>query len=74
MDSLTVTTATRLREAIAASGRSLVDISEATGIPRTTLLRRLTGRSPFTVEELGALATELGTTAHALIGPEDVPA
>ena len=61
MDTLKTTVAARVRAAIDAAGLTLLGLSEATGIPRTTLTRRLSGVSSFTVEELEALARELGT-------------
>lgn len=36
--------------------------SEMTGIPLTTLVRRLTGRAPFLITELAALADVCGCT------------
>lgn len=38
-----------------------------TGIPLTTLQRRLTGRSPFLVTELSVLASVTGTTVSAIV-------
>lgn len=46
---------------------SQVSLSEATGIPRATLIRRLQGHSPFTVAELVAIANHLGVTASDLL-------
>jgi len=45
-----------------AAGTPEAQLSEATGIPRATLQRRLKG-SPFTVTELDAVATALDTDA-----------
>ena len=63
-------TAARLATAVAAAlqtaGLSLRQAEEQTGIPRTTLRRKLrTGA--FTVPEIEALAAAAGTTAAALI-------
>lgn len=52
--------------ALTGAGLSQRDAASATGIPLTTLSRRLTGRSPFTVTELAELATVAGTTVSAL--------
>ena len=41
--------------------------SEATGIPLTTLVRRLTGRSPFLITELAALADVCGRDVTDLL-------
>lgn len=54
-------------EALEAAGISSNAAAKQTGIPRTTLLRRLDGLSPFTTTELGRVATLLGTTASALM-------
>lgn len=42
-------------------------LAEATGIPRTTLVRRLTGNSSFTVEELELIAQHFGSSAADLM-------
>ncbi len=60
--------------------RSVQSIVLETGIPRTTLDRRLrsNGHSPFSVAELKLIADVLGTTANALStvyeSAESVPA
>lgn len=43
------------------------DAAVRSGIPLTTLQRRLNGQSPFLVTELAVLATMTGTTVSALI-------
>lgn len=45
---------------ISAAGETHLGIAEATGIPRSTLMRRLAGTTPFTVAELAAIAATLG--------------
>lgn len=42
-------------------------LAEATGIPRTTLGRRLLGTSPFNTEELDAIAAQLGKRVSELL-------
>lgn len=37
-------------------------LSEATGIPRTTLIRKLRGHSDFTVRDLERIAAHLGVS------------
>lgn len=59
--------ATVVADAIAARQMSLRDISDQTGIPTTTLHRRLHGHAPFTFAEIDALARVLGTTVTALV-------
>lgn len=63
----TTAVASVVTDRIDAAGKSHLRISEETGIPRTTLARRLSGASPFTVAELSALAAALGTTPSALV-------
>ena len=53
-------------EALGAAGISQRSAAEQTGIPLTTLSRRLTGAAPFLVTELAALAKVLGTTVSTL--------
>jgi len=64
-------TAERVAAGIEAAGLTPLAVSEQTGIPRTTLLRRLTGTSPFTVAELGLISAEIGVTPESLIGTTD---
>lgn len=74
--------ADNVHRAIAGRSRSVLSVAEATGIPRTTLDRRLRsgGASPFSVSELKAIADELGitvrdlTTVYADQAPQAVPA
>jgi hypothetical protein len=46
--------------ALAAADISTVTAAEQTGIPRSTLSRRLTGNSPFTLVELELIESLLG--------------
>lgn len=55
-----------VKAALETAGVSRRDAAERTGIPLTTLQRRLTGRSPFLVTELAVLASLTGTTVSAL--------
>lgn len=64
-------TATRVQAALDAAGRTPLAVSEQTGIPRTTLLRRLTGTSPFTIAELDLISGNLGVPVHSLIPGTD---
>ncbi|AKU15786.1 helix-turn-helix transcriptional regulator [Luteipulveratus mongoliensis] len=56
-------------EALAEAGISQREAAEKTGIPSTTLNRRLspTGNSPLTADEIVRLATLLGTRPSALM-------
>ncbi|QWW20156.1 helix-turn-helix transcriptional regulator [Schaalia sp. 19OD2882] len=49
------------------AGKSVVALSNESGIPRATLIRRLNTGSGFTVEELELIANTMGTTAAALV-------
>ena len=64
-------TAERVAAGIEAADLTTLAVSEQTGIPRTTLIRRLTGTSPFTVAELGLISAELGVAPESLIGTAD---
>ena len=59
--------AANVSAALSAAGIAQRDAATQTGIPLTTLSRRLTGNSPFTVVELDLLARILGVTVSALI-------
>ena len=67
MDTLTPLVADRVVAAMQSKGATRLGISEATGIPRTTLLRRLSGASSFTVAELHAIARALEVPVRDLI-------
>jgi transcriptional regulator with XRE-family HTH domain len=73
MDSnLTHQVATAVTAATSEAGHSILALAEGTGIPRTTLLRRLSGRSSFTVAELEAIATFLKVEVARFIVAERV--
>ena len=55
-----------VEEARREAGLSLLSLSAASGIPRTSLDRKLNHHGHFTVREICSLATVLGTTACAL--------
>lgn len=61
MDSRTyqAVVADNVRTAVESAGRSTNNLAESTGIPRVTLIRRLSGHSSFTVVELHQIATLL---------------
>lgn len=75
MDSATYSAlvAENVENAIEAAGRSVLSIAESTGIPRSTLDRRLksNGGSAFSVREVKAIAIELEVTAAELLVIED---
>lgn len=53
--------------ALSTAGIAQRDAAARTGIPLSTLSRRLTGNSPFTVVELDLLANILGVTVSDLV-------
>jgi predicted transcriptional regulator len=56
-----------VRDGLGAANLTLRDASHATGIPLTTLHRRVKGHSAFTVAELGHIADLLQTTPSTLV-------
>lgn len=56
-----------VRAAVASAEISVVVLSEQTGIPRTTLQRRLQGVSEFTVGEVDRIAQALGVPHESLV-------
>lgn len=64
---LTTATGARISEAAEVAGVSVRDLADTTGIPYTTLWRKLRGRAVFTVEDVAVLATALGVDATTLV-------
>lgn len=52
-----------VREAIEATGDTVLGVAKGSGVPRTTLINRLNGVRPFTAPELLAIARHLGVSA-----------
>jgi len=59
--------AANVSAALSSAGIAQRDAATQTGIPLTTLSRRLTGNSPFTIVELDLIAGILGVTVSELI-------
>lgn len=57
----------RIKAQMAGAGLTQVALSSKTGIERSTLVRRLQGRSPFRVDELEAIAQVLECTVASLV-------
>lgn len=76
MDSNEITQriAQRVGGAIEESGLPLLQIAEQAAIPRTTLKRRLSGSTPFPVDEIARLADVLNVSFDALISFNDASA
>ena len=53
--------------ALGDSDISILSAAESTGIPRSTLTRRLTGNSPFTIVELELIARLVGVSVEHFI-------
>lgn len=67
MNTARVRVAGRVRSAMEAKGENPNSLAMKTGIPRVTLLRKLSGTSAFNVDELDALAEALGVAASSLV-------
>lgn len=61
-----------VKSRLAESGTSLREASTITGIPLTTLSRRLTGSSPFSADELASFARLFDTTVSGLAGEAEL--
>lgn len=64
--------AAAVREAMDAAGATRLGVAAATGIPRTTLGRRLLGTSSFTIAEVHAIASHLGIDPVSILTAERV--
>lgn len=53
---------------IADRGTTVAQLAQDTGIPRTTLQRRLAAAAPFTVDELSAIAVHFDLDVADLLG------
>lgn len=56
-----------VRDAMGRADESAKHLAEVTLIPRTTLVRRLAGQSPFTIPELERIASVLETTVTQIL-------
>lgn len=60
----------QIRQGLQDQGRSPAWLSEATGIPRETLRRRLANPGQFSLADLDRIATALGISAFDLLAGE----
>lgn len=68
-------TAQKVAAAVDAAGISLLGLANQTGIPRTTLHRRMTGHSSFYMEELHTIAKALSVpVTEFVVTDKDVAA
>lgn len=62
--------AATVSEAIEAQGQTVRGVANSAGIPRATLIRRLSGVTPFTVAELDAIASVLDVPVSTFLGDD----
>ena len=67
METTTAATAARVSAAVSQAGMSRLNLSEASGIPYTTLGRKLRGLSSWTVEEIDHVARALSVEPASLV-------
>ena len=70
--SLATQVAQRVQAGMEAAGVSQVRLSEATGIARPTLIRRLQGHTAFTVNEMALIALALRCSVLDLLPEQEV--
>lgn len=56
-----------VRALLGRNRQTIAGLSESTGIPIATLNRRLSGRTPFTVDELDLIAHHFGVSVADLL-------
>lgn len=61
--------AAEVRAAIARAGLHPTAVADKAGISRTTFRRRISGDSPFTIDELVATANALGVDVSTFLTP-----
>lgn len=59
--------ATWIRDQIARTSTSVNALADATHIPRVTLIRRLDGTTPFSIDELRRIAHHFGVSASDIV-------
>ena len=64
---ITQTVAAAVRGLVAERGMSELFVAHESGIPRVTLRRRLSGQTPFTVQELAEVGRVLDITVLDII-------
>ena len=71
MDTTTAAVAHRVDAARRAQGVAVLPLSDATGIPRTTLTRQLAGLAEFKVSDLMRISRHLNVNAADMLPPRD---
>lgn len=74
MDTTGANPAESVKHLMDEAGLTVLSLSTKTGIPRTTLNRRLLDPQSFTVRELHVVAVALGTSVTGLFEKDTVPA
>jgi predicted transcriptional regulator len=69
----TQTVAERVDSEIKSRGVTVVWLCQDTGIPRATMLRRLSGHTAFNINELERIAASLRVTVADLVQPVPEP-
>lgn len=64
---ITAGTAALIKKAVEESGKSVEDVAQITGIPYSTLYRRVHGQTDITVTQLYAVAKATGRTVPDLL-------
>lgn len=64
-------TAERIKSAITEAGITRTDMASLTGIPATTLWRKINGHTPFNVAEIVAISEVLDVKPSSLIAFAD---
>lgn len=59
--------AAEVRGELARTRKTAAALADEISMTRATLSRRLSGASPFTLDELALIAPALGTTVHELV-------
>ncbi|MDR0593714.1 MAG: hypothetical protein LBG60_10765 [Bifidobacteriaceae bacterium] len=73
-DEVTAHVAREVAAAIARADRSCAWVAKTTGIPNTTLGRKLRGHVPFNMVELASIAEALGVPASRFVPPSFIVA
>ncbi len=63
-------TASKVAAAVEAAGLTRLHLSDATGIPYTTLYRKLNGHSAYTLDEIASIAAVIGVAPVDLVAFE----
>lgn len=61
------TAATRIRQKLSETGRTITDLAASTGIPLHDLTAELDGRVPFDYDDFDVISVELGYPDHSLL-------